>query len=123
MGAVAVQQMADRVARLMEDRLRIRGRDLAEKLRRGGRLLPRAVRDEAAYLAEAVTMAQHPKIGRMLDEERIAHAYDACLRHLNGIGARERRIAALVGIAASVAFSLLVVALAFVGVLVWRGFL
>ena len=41
MAGASIQQMADRVAQLMEERLRLRGTGLEEKLRRGGRLLPR----------------------------------------------------------------------------------
>ncbi|MFA5537714.1 MAG: hypothetical protein WDA23_00780, partial [Gemmobacter sp.] len=69
MSAVTVQQMADRVAALMEERLRIRGRGLAEKVKRGGRALPRKVRREAEYLAEVADLAQHPKVQTMLDHE------------------------------------------------------
>ncbi len=36
MSAITIQQMADRVAQLMEQRLRIKGAGLAEKLSRGG---------------------------------------------------------------------------------------
>lgn len=121
MGAVTVQQMADRVAELMEQRLRVRGKGLAEKLRRGGRALPRKVRKEAAYLAECAELAQHPKVQLMLDHERVARAYDICLRHLNGIGAADRMVGALLGVAGSVAFGLLVVAGLFLAIAVWRG--
>ena len=60
MSAITVQQMADRVAGLMEDRLRVRGGGLAEKLKRGGRALPHKVRHEAEYLAKAAALAQIP---------------------------------------------------------------
>ena len=38
-----MQQMADRVAELMEARLRVKGEGLTAKLKRGGRFLPRRV--------------------------------------------------------------------------------
>ncbi|MFN3936581.1 MAG: hypothetical protein ACK4KW_03285 [Gemmobacter sp.] len=123
MGAASVQQMADRVAQLMEDRLRIRGNGLAEKLRRGGRALPRRVRREAEYLAEVAALARHPKVQTMLDDTRIAEAYDTCIRHLNEIGAFDRFMGRLLGVTGSILFGLLVTAGLFVAVLVWRGFL
>ena len=123
MSATTVQQMADRVAALMEDRLRVRGKTLADKLRQGGRLLPRKVRREAEYLAEVAHLSHHPKVQTMLDEERIAEAYDVCVRHLREIGAKERLMARILGISASIAFGLLVLAGAFIAVLVWRGYL
>lgn len=123
MTATNIQQMADRIARLMQDRLRVRGTGLAEKLRRGGRLLPRNVRAEAELLARAVGESQHPKLRMMQDQERIARAYDICLRHLRDLGATDRLIGRTLGIAGSVAFALIVVAALFLAVLVWRGFL
>jgi len=54
---VAIQQMADRVAQLLEEKLSLGGRDLAAKLRRGKRLLPRKVRDAADALAVAIAHA------------------------------------------------------------------
>jgi hypothetical protein len=123
MSVTTVQQMADRVAGLMEERLRVRGKTLADKLRRGGRLLPRKVRREAEYLAEVAHLAQHPKVQTMLDDARIAAAYDICIRHLREVGAKERMIAMVLGITGSVAFGLLVLAGLFIAVLVWRGYL
>lgn len=120
MGAVTVQQMADRVAALMQERLNIGGSGLAAKLKRGGRRLPANVRREAEYLAELSHLAQHPKVQMMLDEERAAAAYDTCIKHLKGVGATDRMIGRALGIGGSIAFALLVVAGLFVAVLVWR---
>lgn len=121
MGVTTVQQMADRVAGLMETRLRVPGKGLREKLRRGGRRLPRKIRREAEYLAEVSELALHPKVQMMLDEVRIAAAYDTCVRYLNPLGAADRFKSALVGVGGSIAFALLVVAAGLIGVLVWRG--
>ncbi|HEX9859406.1 MAG TPA: hypothetical protein VGA75_13685 [Paracoccaceae bacterium] len=123
MGAVTIQQMADRVAALMEERLAVRGRDLAEKLRRGGRRLPRGVRAAADTLATAAQMAQNPKLLLRVDEGQVAEAYDLCLKHLGAVNLRGRRIALLIGMARSIAISLLAVVALVVGVLKWRGYL
>jgi hypothetical protein len=123
MSAVTIQQMADRVAALMEERLRIKGRGLAEKLQRGGRALPRRVRAAAQVLAEAAHMAQNPKLLLQVDQEQIAVAYDLCVNHLNGVNRWQRRMGWLTGFAASVAFIVLVVGGLVVAVLVLRGYL
>ncbi|WP_438670648.1 hypothetical protein [Pseudogemmobacter sonorensis] len=123
MGVGSIRQMADRVAGLMEERLRIRGRGLTEKLARGGHKLPRRVRRAAALLAEASEMALTPKLQVRIDEGRVAEAYDTCLRYLGPLGRADRRKAVWLSIGASVAFSLLVVGAAVIGFLVWRGYL
>ena len=123
MGAVTIQQMADRVAELMELRLRARGSGLAEKLARGGRALPRRVRAAAGTLAEAAQMAQNPKLLVQIDEAQVAAAYDICLHYLGPLGRGARRKGAALDALATMAFSLVVVAALVIGVLVWRGYL
>ena len=122
MGVVTITQMADRVSALMQDRLGARGRTLQDKLRSAGRKLPRRVREAAEGLAAAAEKAQNPKLLAQLDEELVAEAYDVCMKHLGGIGRGDRRKGLVSGIAASMAFSLLVVAAGVVGYLVWRGY-
>lgn len=122
MGAVTIQQMADRVAGLMEERLAVKGTGLAEKLSRGGRALPRKVRAEAEKLAEFAEMAQTPKLLLQVDEAAVAEAYDICVRHLGSLAVAGRG-GALAGLLPSVLGSLLVLALLVIGLLYWRGFI
>lgn len=114
--------MADRVAGLMEQRLKISGQGLEEKLRKGGKRLPRNVRAAAQLVAEASVLAQNPKLLTRIDQEAVAKAYDTAVRYLNRLDAKDRRIGAVLNFAASVAFSLLVVAALVFAVLRWRGF-
>ena len=123
MGAGTIQQMANRVASLMDERLGVGGADLSAKLKKGGRLLPHKVRVAAGKLAKAADMAKNPKLLMQLDEGEVAEAYDLCVRHLGSIDRKERRIGALVGFLASVALGVLVLAVAVLVVLRWRGFL
>ena len=122
MGAGTIQQMANRVASLMDERLGVGGADLTAKLKKGGRLLPHKVRVAAGKLAKAADMAKNPKLLMQLDEGELAEAYDLCVRHLGSIDRKERRIGALVGFLASVALGILVLAVAVLVVLRWRGF-
>ncbi len=121
MGAADYQQMADRVARLLEDKLKIRGKGLADKLIRAGRRIPKAIRIEAAMLAEAAAQAAHPKLLVQIDAERVTSAYDACIRHLNDLDRAERRKAALLNALTSVAFAVFVTAMAVLAFGYWRG--
>ena len=93
--------MADRVAELLEQRLRIRGNGLAAKLHKGGRLLPRRVRAAAEVLQASAAMAQNPKLLLQVDVEATAQAYDVCLKHLNGSSFKGRRKNAVLSVAAS----------------------
>ena len=122
MSAVTIQQMTERVSALMEERLAVRGATLADKLRKGGRLMPRRVRAAAGRLAKAGSYAQNPKLLLQVDEGEVSKDYDICVRHLTAInaGAGLRRM--LGSIVTSIAFGLLVIGIAVVAVLKWRGF-
>ena len=109
MSAVTLQQMADRVADMMEERLRIRGKDLKTKLRRGGRLLPRKVRNAAHALADAAERGKNPKLLVQVDMGKVAQDYDVCVHHLATVSQRGGFKARLISVAATVAFGLLVV--------------
>ncbi|MGQ0567795.1 MAG: hypothetical protein ACT4OK_22385 [Gemmobacter sp.] len=121
MGAASIQQMADRVAGLMEERLRLGGDGLAAKLAKGARLLPRRVREAAERLARAAMMAQNPKLLFQIDEEQVAEDYDLCLRHLLGVSVWDRRKGWMLGAAVSVLGTVAVVGMLTAGVLYWRG--
>jgi hypothetical protein len=121
MGAVTIQQMADRVAALMEERLAIRGKGLTDKLKRGGRLLPHRVRDAAGRLAESAHLSQHPRLLLQVDEARVAEDYDICVRHLGSLDIWDRRKGVLVSLAGSIVVSLIIVGAAAAAFAYWRG--
>ncbi len=123
MAGQTVQQMAEEVAALLHQRLGLRGAGLGAKLRSGGRLLPRRVRVAAQQLQAAAELAEHPKLALRVDHKAATAAHRICVQHLGGIDHKYQRTSRRVGLAGSIAFSLLVVAGLFGAVLVWRGFL
>ncbi|GKY88083.1 hypothetical protein [Sinisalibacter aestuarii] len=116
-----LQARADRLAHLIEERLDIRGTGLSAKLGRGGRRLPRAVRDAGEQLLLAQRMAATPKLARQIDYDRIAAACDVAERMLGRIDPWERRTTFAVNWLAGNAFNLIVVAALALAVIVWRG--
>jgi hypothetical protein len=123
MSTVAIQQMADRVAQLLEERLSITGRDLAAKLRKAGGTLPRKVRDRAEFLAAAAATAANPKLLGQIDMGEVAEAYDICVRHLVAIDPARRRRTVRAEILGSIGFGVLVVLIAVLAYMGWRGYL
>lgn len=120
MGEVTIRQMADRVSALLHERLGLRGATLQEQLRKGGRRLPRRVRDAAEGLAAAAVKAENPKLLAQIDESLVAEAYDVCMRHLRRL--KHRNGHPLVRALTSAALSVLLVVTAYVIFLLWRGF-
>jgi hypothetical protein len=122
MGPAAIQAMTDRIAQLMEEKLAIRGKGLAAKVKRGGRLLPRHVRAAAQSLVQATDMANSPKLAMQIDNGQVTSAYDACMKHLSGLPAAGGWGAHMLASLRSVAFAVLVIGAAVIGYLVWRGY-
>lgn len=118
MGAVTVQQMAQRVSALLEERLLARGAGLEARLRHASRRLPRRVRQAAARLAVAEARSGVPKLLLLVDEAEVARDYDICVRHLTAINPLRGPMGAVVRVAASVAVGFLVLGL-LVGGFVW----
>lgn len=121
MSVVTVQQMADRVSALLQERLGVRGDTLEGRLGRAGRRLPRKVRDAGAVLVQATQMTRNPRLMHLVDDQTVALAYDTCLRHLNTVDPVAARKGLILDIAARIAFAILVVAVLFVAVIYWRG--
>ncbi len=121
MSAISVQQMADRIAALMEQKLGAKGAGLAAKLNARGRALPRKVRSAADEVAKAAVQAQNPKLLIQIDHEKLARNYDLAVRHIGAMKPRSSWLDGTIAIAASIAISLLLVALLVIGLLRWRG--
>ncbi|KPP92512.1 MAG: hypothetical protein HLUCCA08_16475 [Rhodobacteraceae bacterium HLUCCA08] len=115
--------MIDEVRRLLDERLRVRGRSLSRQLRRAGRMLPRRLRRDARALVEAQSLTGHPTLGLMLDRTRLGAAHRRLVEHLEAIDPVEARKTRVIRLAATIALNLLIVAGLLVAVLVWRGFL
>ncbi len=122
MGPAAIHAMTDRVAQLMEDKLAIRGKGLATKLKRGGRMLPRQVRMAAQSLVQAADMANSPKLAMQVDNGQVTSAYDACMKHLSALPAARFWGGHVLSSLRSIAFAVLVIGAAVIGYLVWRGY-
>ncbi|MGJ8583761.1 MAG: hypothetical protein ACSHXD_06700 [Marinosulfonomonas sp.] len=117
------QDRADRVAKLMETHLGVRGKSLDAKLRNAGRSLPRDIRKQADHITQAVQLEANPKLARMIDQEQVNTAYKACEKYLTDIDAAERRKGYAVAFLTTNAFNFVAISGLLIAVLVWRGFL
>ncbi len=111
-----------KLRRALHAKLGVKGRDLAQALRRAGRRLPRHLRTRGAQLVQAEFFARNPKMARRLDSAEVDAAFDEVMTHLGAIDLRKERVDRLLGIAGAIAFNLLVVLIGFTVFLWWRGY-
>lgn len=114
---------AAEVADMMKERLGVRGNGLAAKLRHTGRMMPKRIKQEAAFLAEACVLAENPKLSRMINHERVETAHQTCMGFLESVDVVDRRKGVVLGILGSLTLTFVVVSGLVLGVLVWRGYL
>lgn len=118
----SVNKYADEVHRLIEERLRIKGRTLEKALARAGRLLPNWAQREGRYLARASDLMDHPKLRLMIDEAKIEKAHMSLVTHLKTIDPSERRKTRILGTLGVISFNMILVTIALISYLIWRGF-
>lgn len=122
MSAASVRQMTDRIAALAEKRMGLRrSGDTPRDLRRAAGYLPRKVGAAMETLATAHEQAADPVSYALIDQERLAAAYDLSMSHIDSMDPGFRRRQYLRELSGSlwVNLSLLVLLLG----LVWYFFL
>ncbi len=108
-------EMAAALSLLMHQKLGVKGGGLEAKIASAGRLLPKRVRRAALEVVEAEKVSASPKLARMVDQDRLARAYDEVEAFLDDIDVAERRKTRLINFLGLLAANLLVVA----GLLLW----
>lgn len=114
--------MAQELCTLFDEKLSLRRGTLQTRLNRAGRRLPARIRAQAQLVAEAETLADHPKLALRIDQVRVARAHAEVRAHLRSIDPADRRRGAILGLLGGLAFNLLLLAGLTLAFLRWRGF-
>ena len=110
-----------RIGDLLETRLGIKSGDIAARLRKATRHMPRRVKGRVRMLLDAMDMAGHPKLRLMLDMPALDAAASEVADWLQSVDPAERRKDLILSILASLSFNLIAVFTLVVVVLRWRG--
>ncbi len=103
----------DTISRRIEEKLGIKGTDLAVQLKKIGRRLPRKTRRQIALLLETRTQTQHPKLATMIDWDTVRFSAKQVLSRLDTFDLkadrRRQRIDRALGMVANVTVAVLLV--------------
>ena len=116
-----IEAQAGALRTLLAQKTGARSGTLAKRIAKAGRMLPAGVRNDIAAVAEAESMAQHPKIGRRMDPKTTQAAYRRAATFLTSIDVKDRRKGIVLSILGSMAFNILAAAALLIVVLRWRG--
>ena len=123
MEPIVINQLADRVAGLLSEKLGAKGGDLERRLAHSRRELPLRVRRSGQTLVAAQKMGANPKLAMRIDGEDVSNSYAAISRYLVGIDAAAVRSRKRYNMMAAVATQFLMVVGLLAAVLMWRGFI
>lgn len=124
MADLEISETNEELATLLATRLRIRrGTSLAEKLKVAGRLLPKRIRRDGAYLVATEERLQNPRLAKQQDPKAVKKAYDRVHAYLSGIDPKDRLKGQILGILAPLAFNLLILAALLITWARWQGFI
>ena len=112
-----IAERSEQLAKLIEERLGVRGRGLERKLQKAGRMLPRWVRQEAGRFVEAQRLMGHPKLMMQANPGALDDAFARCERWLKGVDPSERRKDRILGFLATNAFNLILIGALFIAYL------
>lgn len=116
-----LQNQVDEIRNLLDLQLRARGKNLAAQVRKAGRQLPRHIRKDAQAVVSAISLADNPKLARMVDEIAVGKSAQNVINYLQTIDPIDRLKGRVLGILGGVSVVLLLTFGVFVYVLVKRG--
>ena len=113
-------QMSD-LEQLLQERAGVRGRNLATKLRRARRVLPRYARRAGQRIVSASAMMAHPRLARLVDQSALQQDTKTLRDAVQQIDPKERRKDFWLSLLGSLVMNLLLLAVLVFLVLWWRG--
>ncbi len=116
-----LQKQADQISKLLDQKLRVRGRSLQIQLNKAGRRLPKRIRADVARIIEAQDIVAHPKFAHRVDFKAATLGGDRVIAHLDTINRWERFKDRWLGILGAISAALIVTFILVVYVLVQRG--
>ncbi|WP_195820118.1 hypothetical protein [Roseobacter sp. MH60115] len=118
---IDIEAKSEALSSALERHLGVKGKSLAQQVKRAGHRLPRRLRAQAQLVAEADALRGNPRLLRQLGHERVVQAFSDVSAHLAGIDRAEARRGRILSILAAIAFNLILLFTALVVIGRLRG--
>ncbi len=119
----SISARAERLRIAIERAFGIRSRTLGAAARKARPYMPRRMRKLIAMITASEAYAAHPKLAATLDQAALSRAEKEVRAWLAQVDRTDLLRAKLIGVAATIAFNLMVVFVLWVGWLIWAGYL
>ncbi len=118
---IPLDQIIDGIVEDLHAKLGARGKNLSAALARARHRLPRRIYHQAMILVKAEPLARHPRLRQTLNGAELASAATEVSAHLAAIDLSERRKTLWLGALGGLVFNLILMGVALVWFLTWRG--
>lgn len=116
-----IDSTAEALRAKIEEKLRLKARDLPRALAKAGRRLPNKLHVQAQVIVDAQSLGGNPKLTRMVDMDAIVRAHDAVAIYLDKIDPADVRRGKRLELLGDIAGKMLFVIGAFIVWLWWSG--
>jgi len=116
-----INQKAEALKSAVKAKYGLRGKTLAVRLGKAGRLLPKRVHHEGLVIQEAMDKMHHPRLAATVDVTRLEAAFVYITNHLNGVDPKDRRKGKVLGWLGGQVFNLILIAALLGAFMWWRG--
>jgi len=116
-----INQKAEALKSAVKAKYGVRGKTLAARLGKAGRLLPKRVHHEGLVIQEAMDKMHHPRLAATVDPMRLEAAFLHITNHLDGVDPNDRRKGKVLGWLGGQVFNLILIAALLVALMWWRG--
>ncbi len=121
---INADQFHQRVAELeqmLQERLGLRGKTLAGRLKKAGRRLPRRFHKAGRVITGAQVVMANPRLARLQNQSAIEAAFAEMSAYLKPLNRRDQRKGFALGLARELMIRLILLAVALLAILRWQG--
>jgi len=117
-------QFNQRVAELeqmLRDKLGLRGKTLAGRLKKAGRRLPKRQQKAAQVITGVQAVIDNPRLARLQDQQAVDAAFSEMSTYLKPLNRKDQRKGFALGLAGDMVIRLILLVVAVLAVLRWQG--
>ena len=113
-------QRIEELEQMLQDKMGLRGKSLAQRLKKAGQRLPKRVQKAGRMLTGVQSKIAHPKLARIQSQNAIDAAFTEMTTYLKTINRRDQRKGFALGIAGDLVIRLILLVGVVLALLRWQ---
>ena len=114
-------QRVTELEQMLRDKLGLRGKTLAKRLKKAGRRLPKRQQKAGQVITRVQAVIGNPKLARIQDQKAVDAAFSEMSTYLKPRNRRDQRKGFALGLAGDMVIRLILLIVALLAILRWQG--